>query len=513
MTHLGTVPPASERPYSDGYSVEMEDVLSDPTPHDREAAADESGTEGLGVVGLVGFGVMGRGLATNLVHRGAEVVVMDPGAGPGIGSGAMRSVPSLSALAAALPRPRRVLMMVPAGGTVDTILTELTSVLDAGDVIIDGGNSHPQDTSRRVASLTAEGIHLIGAGVSGGEAGAVTGPSIMPGGDAAGWDVAGSMLRAMAAVGPDGAPCCDWIGPGGAGHLTKMVHNGIEYALMQMLAELIGLLRTDGASADDVAMLLRGLDEDLVGGFLLGITADVLATRDEDGAPLVDAVRDVAAMKGTGGWTTVLALELGRPVPMIAAAVLARSLSARLDERERFARLAASAGPSSVPGSTHVNDGSVTDSDVRGALLAAMVVAFAEGLDLLAAVAAAEGWRVDLAGVVGLWRAGSIVQANLLGPIQDAYRSDPGLPTLLVDPTMAGLFEGAAPALRRCVIAAARRGVAAPALAAALATIDGMRTLDGTGSVIQALRDRFGAHTFERRDRPRGERFHDAWRE
>jgi 6-phosphogluconate dehydrogenase len=511
----------------------LEDVLTDPAAHDHAGAPDRSGAAGLGgaglggaglgAVGLVGFGVMGRGLATNLLRHGADVVVMDPAADPdtvaatsaATAAGTIRPVPSLSELAAALPRPRRVLLMVPAGGTVDAVLAELGSVLDAGDVVIDGGNSHPQDTSRRVASLTAEGIHLIGAGVSGGEAGAAAGPSIMPGGDAAGWDVAGSLLRTMAAVGPDGAPCCDWIGPGGAGHLTKMVHNGIEYALMQTLAELVGLLRIDGASADEVAVLLRGLGADLVGGFLLDITADVLATRDEDGAPLVDKVLDVAAMKGTGGWTTVLGLELGRPVPTIAAAVLARSLSARLDERERFARLATSAGPgdaaSDALGSDLSSDLSVTGADVRDALLATMVVAFAEGLDLLAAAAAAEGWRVDLARVVGLWRAGSIVQTHLLGPIGDAYRADPDLPTLLVDPGMVGLVDAAAPALRRCVIAAAQRGVAAPALSAALATVDGMRTVDGTGSVVQALRDRFGAHTFERRDRPRGERFHDAW--
>jgi 6-phosphogluconate dehydrogenase len=478
----------------------MEDALTDPARHDRGSGATD-----LGAVGLVGFGVMGRGLATNLVGHGAQVIVMDPAGDPaGAEEGTTRFVLSLEGLVAALPRPRRVLLMVPAGDTVDTVLTGLAAVLDPGDVVIDGGNSHPRDTSRRIATLSADGIHLIGAGISGGEAGAIAGPSIMPGGDAAGWEVAGGLLRTMAAVGPDGEPCCDWIGPGGAGHLTKTVHNGIEYALMQVLAELVGILRSAGVSAADVARVLRGWSDDLVGGFLVDITADVLATRDTDGAPLVDTVLDVAAMKGTGGWTTALGLELGCPVPTIAAAVMARSLSGRLEERGRFARL--------VP--DDASDGELVDiaeSEVRDALLAAMMVAFAEGLDLLAAAAAAEGWRADLARVVGLWRAGSIVQTHLLGTIADAYRADPDLPTLLIDPGVAQLLGAATPALRRCVIAAAQRGTAAPALAAALATVDGMRTVAGTGSVVQALRDRFGAHTFERRDRPRGEHFHDAW--
>jgi len=498
----------------------MEDPLPDPSL--RGPASAPARTD---VVGLVGFGVMGRGLATNLLRNGVQVVATDPAIDPatpphsGPPSGGspeahdtVRFVRGLQDLAGALPRPRSIILMVPAGDTVDAVLTELTTVLDAGDVLIDGGNSHPSDTSRRTAALATHRIHLIGAGISGGEAGAAAGPSIMPGGDLAGWEIAGELLRTIAAVGPDGAPCCDWIGPGGAGHLAKTVHNGIEYALMQGIAELIWLLRADGASVDDVALLLQDLRGDLVDGFLLTIAGDILTTRDADGAPLLDAVLDVTSMKGTGSWATALALELGRPVATIAAAVQARARSTDLEGRVRFARLVTSERPRPGVAASADGDGrSVTQSDVRDALLAVMLIAFAEGLDLLASAAAVEGWRPDLARIVGLWRAGSIVQTDLLEPIGDAYRTDPDLPTLLVDPTVVGLLDATAPALRRCVIAGAQHGVAAPVMTAALATFDSMRVTSGTGSMIQALRDRFGAHTFERRDRPRGERFHDTW--
>jgi 6-phosphogluconate dehydrogenase len=396
--------------------------------------------------------------------------------------------------------------MVPAGDPVDAVLAELRDVLDAGDVIIEGGNSHPRDTGRRADLLTAAGIHLVGAGISGGESGAVSGPSIMAGADPAAWALAGDLLTAIAAIDPDGVPCCDRIGPGGAGHLTKMVHNGIEYALMQAIAEVVALLRAGGAAPGDVAAILRSWQGSPADGYLLRITADVLTTPDSDGSPLVDSVLDAAAMKGTGSWTVALSLDLGHPTPMITSSVQARSLSARLDARRTFTR-----GVEPVLFDPEDRHAQVGADDLRSALVAAMVVAFAEGLDLLDAAAQAEGWQADLARVAQRWRAGSIIETQLLGPISESCRDGGALGSLLVAPQVMALLDATSPGLRRAVTAAGLRGLPVPALAAAVGTVDGMRAVPGTASVIQAMRDRFGAHTYERHDRPRGERFHSTW--
>ena len=482
----------------------------------------------LGRIGLVGFGVMGRGLATNVLRNGGEVVAFDPAtpsaAMPSGGdhaddtaTGEVELVASLDALVAALPQPRRILMMVPAGATVDTVLDALTPMLAPGDVVIDGGNSDPSDTARRVAALAAHGIHLIGAGISGGEEGAVTGPSIMPGGAPEGWPVVAGLLRTIAARDPEGQPCCDWIGPGGAGHLVKTVHNGIEYALMQAIAESVMVLRGDGVALAAVADLLDAWSADVAGGFLLDITADVLRTPDTDGGPLVDQVLDAPAQKGTGGWTVGLGLAAGQPVTVITAAVLARSLSARREDRVAFtAQASAHADPAGV-------HGTVDPDDVHAALRAACVVAFVQGLDLLAATARNEGYAIDLGRVASLWRAGSIVRTRLLDTLRaaadeavvaraDAADGAPGARSLLLAPPIATLVVEALPGLRRTVATAVMRGVAVPVLAATIATIDTLRTTQGSGSIIQAQRDRFGAHRFERIDRPRGEHFHAQWR-
>lgn len=467
-----------------------------------------------GGVGLVGLGVMGRGLAMNLAGHGHRVVGFDTAVDRAVRSGdgltspdsPVERVGSLPDLASRLSRPRRVLVMVPAGDPVDAVLADLAAVLDAGDVVIEGGNSHPRDTARRADALGAAGIHLVGAGISGGESGARSGPSIMVGADAAGWALAGELLTAIAAVDPDGNPCCDRIGPGGAGHLTKMIHNGIEYALMQAISEVVMLLRADGASAVDAAAVLRGWQGSPVDGYLLRIMTDVLLTRDSDGSALVDAVLDAAAMKGTGSWTVALSLDLGHPTPLITSAVQARSLSARLDERRAF-QDAVDAAPFD-PDDRRANVGA---EDLRSALVGAMVVAFSEGLDLLDTAAQAEGWTVDLARVAQLWRAGSIIETQLLEHIIEARRERTPLRSLLVTPQMTALLGSVTAGLRRTILAATVRGLPVPALAAALGTVDGMRTVPGTGSLIQAMRDRFGAHTYERHDRPRGERFHSAW--
>lgn len=484
--------------------------------------------QSLGRIGLVGFGVMGRGLATNVLRNGGEVVAFDPATSAAAMSsgeahaddtatGEVELVASLDALALALPQPRTILMMVPAGATVDTVIDALTPTLAAGDVIIDGGNSNPSDTARRVAALAAHGIHLIGAGISGGEEGAVTGPSIMPGGAAEGWPVVAGLLRTMAARDPEGQPCCDWIGPGGAGHLVKTVHNGIEYALMQAIAESVMVLRGEGVTLDALADLLQAWDADVAGGFLLDITADVLRTVDIDGAPLVDQVLDAPAQKGTGGWTVELGLASGQPVTVITAAVLARSLSARREDRIAFtAQASAHAGPAGVRDT-------IDPADVHAALRAASVLAFVQGLDLLAATAHREGYTIDLGRVASLWRAGSIVRTRLLDTLRvaadeavlergEASDDASGTRSLLLSPSIATLVTEALPGLRRTVATAVMRGVAVPVLAATIATIDTLRTTQGSGSIIQAQRDRFGAHRFERVDRPRGEHFHAEWR-
>lgn len=484
----------------------------------------------LGRVGLVGLGVMGRGLATNMLRNGAEVVAFDPAVTAVLsgeiglegtrGFGGTREeqprdvelVASLDELVAALPQPRRILLMVPAGPTVDAVLDALTPALAAGDVVIDGGNSNPADTARRVASLAMHGINLVGAGISGGEEGAVSGPSIMPGGALEGWPVVAGLLRTIAAQDPDGEPCCDWIGPGGAGHLVKTVHNGIEYALMQAIAESVTVLREDGVALDAVAGLLDAWGSGVAGGLLLEITADILRTPDTDGTPLVDRVLDAPAQKGTGSWTVELGLAEGQPVTVLAAAVLARSLSARHEDRVAFsARM-----PMDSRAGAFVD--TLDPDDVHAALRAASVVAFVQGLDLLAATSRREGYVMDLGRVASLWRAGSIVRTHLLETLRLATEEvgvagdGAGTRSLLVTPAIAATVSDALPGLRRTVAAAVERSVPVPVLSATLATLDTLRTTQGSGAIIQAQRDRFGAHRFERVDSPRGVQHHAEWR-
>ncbi len=461
-------------------------------------------------IGLVGLAVMGQNLALNLADHGAAVAVWNRTgaitdaflAGPAARTGIV-GADSLPELVSLLRRPRRVLLMVKAGPAVDAVIGDLLPLLDPGDVIVDGGNSHFGDTERRRREVEEHGLLYVGMGISGGEEGARRGPSMMPGGSPEAWPAVRDLFVTVAAHTADGTPCCDWIGPGGAGHFVKMVHNGIEYADMQLIAEAYGILRATGMDHDDLSAVFRQWGTGTLDSYLVDITADILAQRDDDGAPLVERILDAAGQKGTGRWTVAESLELAAPVTLVAEAVYARMLSARVDERAKAATILGE--PAASP--------HVSVDDVHDALYASKIVAYAQGFLLLTAASETHGWDLDLGRIASLWREGCIIRARFLDDIADAYRRSPDLDTLLLDDVFAAALRRAEPGWRRTVVAAAAGGVPVPAYAAALAFYDGYRTVRLPANLIQAQRDYFGAHTYERVDRPRGERFHTRWTE
>jgi 6-phosphogluconate dehydrogenase len=406
---------------------------------------------------------------------------------------------------AALARPRRALVMVPAGPATDAVVDELAALMQPGDMILDGGNAHFEDTRRREAALRPRGIHFVGTGVSGGEVGALEGPSIMPGGSAEAYEAAGPLLETIAAH-VDGTPCCTHVGPDGAGHFVKMVHNGIEYADMQLIAEGYDLLRPAlGASPAELAAVFRGWNTGELESYLVGITAEVLDHVDAvTGRPFVDVVADRAEQKGTGRWGVQSALDLGVPVAGIAEAVFARSLSARAAQR----RAAASLPGPSVAGAV-AGGGERFVDDVRRALYASKIVAYAQGFDQIAAGSEAYGWDVDLGAMATIWRGGCIIRAGFLDRIRAAYHADPHLPTLLVDPAFAQALAEAQDAWRNVVATAASLGVPTPGFSSALAYYDALRRDRLPAALVQGLRDLFGAHTYRRVDRPGS--FHTLW--
>ena len=468
-------------------------------------------TEPAADIGLVGLAVMGQNLAMNMAEKGYRVAVYNRTtertdefvAGPAAGMSIV-GVESLAALASQLSSPRRILLMVKAGPPVDAVLDDLIPLLDPGDVVIDGGNSHFEDTERRVSRLGTEGLHFVGAGVSGGEEGARHGPSIMPGGSAGAWPIVREILQAIAARAADGRPCCDWIGPGGSGHFVKMIHNGIEYGDMQLLAEVYDLMRRGlGMDHETMATVFEEWNAGRLESYLVEITAEILAHR-EDGAPTLDTILDAAGQKGTGRWTVESALALGIPVTLIAEAVFARAVSALYDERQQAA---AAVGGSTAP----IIGDELTLTDLEGALYASKVVSYAQGFMLLQAMADERDWDVDLGSIAAMWRAGCIIRAAFLEDIRAAYAADPDLGSLLLAPVFADAITGAVEGWRRTVQAAVGSGIPAPAYSSALAFFDAVRSARLPANLIQALRDYFGAHTYERTDRPRGEWFHTNW--
>jgi 6-phosphogluconate dehydrogenase len=464
-------------------------------------------------LGVTGLATMGQNLARNAARRGFAVAVHNRTAtrtrellerhGD---EGRLVGAFSVEELVAALARPRRILVMVKAGPPVDAVLDELAAHLDPGDLLIDGGNSWFEDTRRRERALAERGLRFLGTGVSGGEEGALHGPSIMPGGSPEAYGLVEQLLTTIAAQ-VDGVPCCRLIGPDGAGHYVKMVHNGIEYADMQLIAEAYDLLGQGlGLGAAELAEVFDRWNQGDLDSFLIETTAKVLRQVDRaTGQPLVDVILDQAEQKGTGRWAVQSALELGVPVTGITEAVFARVLSSQREQREAAAK--ALAGPSARPGAA----GERMVDDVRDALYASKVVAYAQGFEQIAAAADAYGWQVDLGGLATIWRGGCIIRARFLDRIREAYEADPGLRSLLLAEYFRDAVAEAQGAWRRVVADAVELGVPTPAFASSLAYYDGVRRERGPASLLQGLRDFFGAHTYRRLDRPGS--FHTRWSE
>ena len=479
-------------------------------------------------IGIVGLAVMGENLVLNMASRGYTVAVYNRTtskvdsflAGRAAGN-SIAGAWSPEELVSKLAKPRRVMLMVQAGRAVDRVIETLVPLLEPGDVLIDGGNSNYQDTTRRTRKLRESGILFVGTGISGGEEGALLGPSIMPGGNADAWPVLEPIFKAIAAKVEDGTPCCDWIGPDGAGHYVKMVHNGIEYGDMQMIAEAYALLK-DVGGIEPAAMseTFAGWNEGELSSYLVEITAGILAQVDEEtGRPLVDLILDAAGQKGTGKWTGIDSLMLGAPVTAITEAVFARALSALKAERVAASRVLPGPAPSGGSGAgvaSSAADGLDSDAasfaeDVRQALYASKICSYAQGFQLLAMASAEYGWRLDLGAIALMWRGGCIIRAAFLDRIKAAWDEKPDLANLLLAPYFRNAIAGAQGAWRRVVASAVLRGVPVPAFASALAWYDGYRSERLPANLLQAQRDYFGAHTYERIDRPRGEFFHTDW--
>ena len=465
-------------------------------------------------IGVTGLAVMGRNLARNLARHGYAVALHNRTHARTVSlvaehgdEGTFVPTETVEEFVAALERPRRVVIMVKAGAPTDAVIDELAPLMEAGDILIDCGNAHFADTRRREAALRERGLHFVGTGVSGGEEGALLGPSIMPGGSAESYASLGPMFEQIAAQ-VDGTPCCTHIGPDGAGHFVKMVHNGIEYADMQLIAEAYDLLRHGlGAEPAELAAIFTQWNSGDLESFLIEITAEVLGHVDAvTGRPFVDVVLDQAEQKGTGRWTVQTALDLGIPVTGIAEATFARALSAHQDQR--------AAAQATLPGPTSAAPLSDRDGfveDVRKALYASKVVAYAQGYDQMAAASAEYDWHIDLGAMATIWRGGCIIRARFLDRIREAYEKDQNLPSLLVDPYFADAVAQGQDAWRRIVAHAARAGIPTPAFSSSLAYYDGLRAARLPASLIQGLRDLFGAHTYRRVDRDGV--FHTMWAE
>ncbi|WP_159805538.1 NADP-dependent phosphogluconate dehydrogenase [Cellulomonas citrea] len=462
-------------------------------------------------IGVTGLAVMGRNLARNLARHGYRValhnrswektasLVAEHG-----DEGTFVPGRTMADFVASLERPRTVVVMVKAGAATDAVIDELVELLEPGDIVVDAGNAHFPDTARREQALSARGLHFVGTGVSGGEEGALNGPSIMPGGTPESYRTLGPMLEAISAK-VDGVPCCTHVGPGAAGHFVKMVHNGIEYADMQLIAEAYDLLRQGlGADAARIAGIFADWNTGDLESYLIEITADVLAHTDPvTGAAFVDVVLDQAEQKGTGRWTVQAALDLGVPVTGIAEATFARGLSGSVPQRAAGAGLPADVEPWAVA------DAEAFVADVRAALYASKVVAYSQGFEQIAAGSAQFGWGIDRGAMARIWRGGCIIRAKFLDRITQAYAQDPELPLLIADPYFARVVGDGLAAWRRVVAAAVTHGVPTPAFSSSLAYYDGVRAPRLPAALIQAQRDFFGAHTYRRTDRDGV--FHTDW--
>ena len=464
-------------------------------------------------IGLIGLAVMGENLVMNMESKGFTVAVFNRTTekvdsfvqGRAAGKHII-GCHSLKELADSLEKPRKVFRMVKAGSAVDGLIDELLEVLEPGDIIIDGGNSHFPDTIRRTDYVESKGLLYIGTGVSGGEEGALKGPSLMPGGSPAAWPAVKPILQAISAKVEDGSPCCDWVGENGAGHFVKMVHNGIEYGDMQLICEAYQLMKCLLKMSDDeMHQVFRQWNETELDSYLIEITRDILAYKDTDGEPMVEKILDTAGQKGTGKWTGIAALEEGVPLTLIGEAVFARCLSAMKEERTEASR----AYDRQIPAFT--GDRQAFIEAIRQALYASKIISYAQGYTLMRTAAAHYGWNLNYGGIALMWRGGCIIRSVFLGKIKEAYDQDPQLSNLLMAPYFRDTLKRLIPAWRKVAAAAMEYGIPAPAMTSALSYFDGYTTERLPANLLQAQRDYFGAHTYERVDAPRGTFFHTNW--
>ena len=464
-------------------------------------------------IGLIGLAVMGENLVMNMESKGFTVAVFNRTvskvdnfvAGRAAGKKII-GCHSLQELVDNLAKPRKVFMMVKAGQAVDDMIEQLLPLLEDGDILIDGGNSHFPDTMRRTAYVESKGKLYIGTGVSGGEEGALKGPSMMPGGSPAAWPFVKPIFQGICAKVENGVPCCDWVGENGAGHFVKMVHNGIEYGDIQLICEAYQIMRDLLKMSDDeMHEVFKAWNTTELDSYLIEITRDILGFKDADGSPLVEKILDTAGQKGTGKWTGIEALDQGVPLTLIGEAVFARCLSAMKDERVT----AAKAFGRTIPEFT--GDKKEFVEAIRQALFAAKIISYAQGYTLMRTAAKTYGWNLNYGGIALMWRGGCIIRSVFLGKIKEAYDRNPELSNLLLDPYFKETVEKLVPAWRKVVATAVSSGLPAPAMTSALSYLDGYTTERLPANLLQAQRDYFGAHTYERLDQPRGQFFHTNW--
>ncbi len=457
-------------------------------------------------IGLIGLAVMGQNLVLNMADHGYTVAVFNRTvsktdeflAGAAKGKRIL-GARELKDFVAKLKNPRRIMLMVKAGDPVDEFIDHLVPLLDKGDIIIDGGNSHFPDSQRRYESLKAKGILFVGTGISGGEEGARHGPSIMPGGNPDAWPHVRQIFQDIAAKSEDGQPCCDWVGEGGAGHYVKMVHNGIEYGDMQLICEAYDLLKKGGQT--ELATIFANWNQGPLDSYLIEITADILTKKDTDGKLLLDKILDVAGQKGTGKWTGIDALDRGMPLTLICEAVFARCLSALKEER--------------IEASLHYKAPQhvfkVNSEQISKALYASKIISYTQGFMLMRAVSEENQWNLHFGSIALMWRGGCIIRSKFLGKIKEAFEKNPKLPSLLIDSFFEGEIAKCIPSWRQVVSEGALMGVPLPCFSTALSFFDGYRSAQLPANLLQAQRDYFGAHTYERVDQPRGQFFHTNW--
>ena len=472
-----------------------------------------------GDIALIGLAVMGQNLILNMNYHGFTVVAFNRTvakvdhflANEAKGTKVL-GAHSIEEMVAQLKRPRRVMMLVKAGKPVDEFIEQLVPHLAPGDIIIDGGNSLFEDTNRRQKYVESKGLLYIGTGVSGGEEGARHGPSIMPGGSPAAWPHVKPIFQGIAAKVEDGTPCCDWVGEQGAGHYVKMVHNGIEYGDMQLICEAYNLMKHGlGLSADEMHEVFAEWNQGVLDSYLIEISRDILAYKDTDGTPLVDKILDTAGQKGTGKWTVINSQDLGIPITLMAEAVYSRFVSALKDERVKAARKLKGPRPALTSIAANPEKKKQFIADIRDALYASKIVSYAQGYMLMRAAAKEYGWNLNYGGIALMWRGGCIIRSRFLGKIKEAYDNNPKLMNLLLDDYFRGEIKKSQKGWRTIVATAAKKGIPVPAFSTALSFCDQYRSAVLPANLLQAQRDYFGAHTYERVDKPRGEFFHTNW--